>query len=122
MMKTKKPKASEPSAKDKLSADFTERLEKKWREQGDDVLEAAFKESPTKIAEMIARLVSTSEPPGNDFEACKTKRDIGIALLKSIGMDEFEMTEEAISEALERNDEFIAKLQAIRAAAEGQIQ
>jgi hypothetical protein len=71
---------------------------------------------------MIARLVSTTEPPGNDFEACKTKRDIGIALLKSIGMDEFEMTEEAISEALERNDEFIAKLQAIRAAAEGQIQ
>jgi len=124
MKSPRKPKPNEPSAKDKLSADFTERLEKKWREQGDDVLEAAFKESPTKIAEMIARLVSTTEPLGNDFEACRTKRDIGIALLKSIGMNdnEFEMTEEAISEALERNDEFIAKLQAIRAAAEGQIQ
>src|SRR5262249_53950691 len=118
-----KQKTNEPSVRDKLSADFTKRLEAKWRQQGDDVLDAAFKESPTKIAEMIARLVSTTEPPpGNDFEACRSMRDIGIALLKSIGMDEFEMTEEAISEALERNNEFIAKLQAIRAKAEGAIQ
>src|SRR5262245_60950284 len=122
MMKAKKPKANEPSAKDKLSADFTERLEKKWREQGDDVLEAAFKESPTKIAEMIARLVSTTEPPSNDFEACRTKRDIGIALLKSIGMDEFEMTEDAITEALAAQDVFVDRLQDIRAKAEGAIQ
>jgi len=121
-MKLKKPKASEPSAKDKLSADFTKRLEAKWREQGDDVLDAAFKESPTKIAEMIARLVSNTEPHPEGFEGCRTKRDIGIALLKSVGANDFEITEEAIEEAIKCNDDFINALQAIRAAAEGAIQ
>jgi len=119
-MKTRKPKPSEPNAKDKLSADFTKRLEAKWREKGDDVLDAAFKESPTKIAEMIARLVSTTEPPANDFEACRSMRDIGVALLKSIGFHDPD--EDSIQAALNENDIFIARLQSIWAKAEGQMQ
>src|SRR5215468_463447 len=121
-MKPKKLKGTEPSAKDKLSADFTKRLEAKWREQGDNVLDAAFKESPTKIAEMIARLVSSTEPRSEGFEGCKTPRDLGIALLKSVHINEYEMTEDMIAQALKCNDDFIDRLQAIRAAAEGAMQ
>jgi len=119
-MRLKKPKAVEPSAKDKLSADFTERLEKKWREQGDDVLEAAFKESPTKIAELIARLVSTTEAKGGGYESCKDMREVGIKLLKSVGFHDPD--EDSIDAALKENDTFIARLQAIWAKAEGQLQ
>src|SRR5262249_26510458 len=97
-MRLKKPKAVEPSAKDKLSADFTERLEKKWREQGDAVLEAAFKESPTKIAEMIARLVSTTEAKEGGYGACRDMHEVGIKLLKSIGFNDPD--EASIQEAL----------------------
>jgi len=117
-----KSKAEEPSARDKLSADFTKRLEEKWREKGDEVLEAAFKESPTKIAELIARLVSTSEPKPDGFETCNSHREIAIKLLKSVGANEFDLTEDAIKEAHEANNVFIARLQAIRAKAEGALQ
>jgi len=119
-VRTKKLKANEPSARDKLSADFTERLEKKWREQGDEVLEAAFKESPTKIAEMIARLVSTSEAKEGGYGSCKDMHEVGIKLLKSIGF--IDPDEDSVQAALKENDVFIARLQAIWAKAEGAIQ
>ena len=113
---------AEPSAKDKLSADFTKRLEEKSREKGDEVLEAAFKESPTKIAEMIARLVSSSEPKPDGFESCQSMREIGIKLLKDIGCDEFELTEDMITDALKAQEAFIAGLKAIRNSAQGAMQ
>jgi len=119
-MKAKKPKAPEPSAKDKLSADFTKRLEAKWREQGDNVLDAAFKESPTKIAEMIARLVSSTEPKPEGLEGAKNMHDVAVALLKSVGFNDPD--DDSIQQAIEANDNFINALQAIRAAAEGAMQ
>jgi len=118
--KLKKPKPTEPSAKDKLSADFTKRLEAKWREQGDNVLDAAFKESPTKIAEMIARLVSSTEPHPEGLESAKNMHDVAVALLKRVGFNDPDP--DSIERAIEANDNFINELQAIRAAAEGAMQ
>jgi hypothetical protein len=120
MKSPRKPKANEPSAKDKLSADFTQRLEKKWREQGDDVLEAAFKESPTKIAEMIARLVMTTEPKAEGYESAKNMEDIGRKLLQSVGFTDPDPA--SIEAAIKANNIFIDGLQQIRAEAEGAIQ
>jgi len=119
-MKPQKPKASEPSARDKLGADFTERLEKKWREQGDDVLEAAFKESPTKIAEMIARLVSTSEPKPDGYESAQSQEEIGRKLLQSIGFAEPD--DASVQAAVEQHDLFVLRLRQIKAEAEGVMQ
>jgi len=117
-----KSKAAEPSARDKLSADFTKRLEEKWREKGDDVLEAAFKESPTKIAELIARLVSTGEPRGDGFDDCQDMESVGRKLLRQVGVPEHDATAEMVQEALAAQDIFIAKLQAIRDEAQGPMQ
>jgi hypothetical protein len=114
-----KSKANEPSARDKLSADFTRRLEEKWREKGDDVLEAAFKESPTKIAEMIARLVSVSVPTATGYGDCQSQQELAVKLLSSIGV--VDPTEETIEQVVFLNKEFAATLESIRARAEGQI-
>ena len=62
------------------------------------------------------------EPKPEGFEGCRTPRDLDIALLKSVNIDEYEITEDMIKEALKCNDDFINQLQAIRAAAEGQMQ
>jgi hypothetical protein len=108
----KKTKTAEPSARDKLSADFTQRLEQKWREHGDTILDAACRESPTKVAELIARLVATTEPTGQGFDNCRNMQDIGARLLLSVGITD--PTDDMIAQAVACNDAFIAKLEAIR--------
>jgi hypothetical protein len=110
-MKSQKPKASEPSARDKLSADFTRRLEKKWLEQGDDILDAACKETPTKIVEMIARLVAPIEPPVEGFKSAQSTHEIAVRLLEAFGVHEPDDT--LIAQAVEANDTFIDTLRRI---------
>lgn len=117
---SQKQKTTELSARDKLSADFTRRLEQKWREKGDDVLEAAFKESPTKIAEMIARLVSVSVPTATGYGDCQSQQELAVKLLSSIGV--IDPTEETIEQVVSLNKEFAATLESIRARAEGAMQ
>src|SRR5262245_61707821 len=122
-MKPRKPKAAEPSARDKLGADFTKRLEEKWRQQGDEVLEAAFKESPTKIAELIARLVSTTEPKSdNGFGSANSMEELGIRLLVSVGLNPDAATPEMIEAAVAAQEDFKSQLEAIRDAAQGAMQ
>jgi hypothetical protein len=45
--------------------------------------------------------------------------DIGVRLLKSVGTDEFNVTDEMVAEAVKANDLFIAQLEAIRDRAQG---
>ena len=61
-------------------------------------------------------------PGADDFSDCKDKRSLGIKLLKSVGADEYNLDDGQITDALNAQDEFIARLQRIRAHAEGQIQ
>jgi len=84
--KSLKTATTEPSARDKLSADFTKRLEEKWRQCGDDVLDAASKESPTKFAEMVARLVSSTEPKEGGYDDCNSSAEIARKLLQAVGL------------------------------------
>jgi len=121
-MKLKKPKPTEPSVRDKLSAAFLKAFQNDFEINGIEAIEKLRKENPAKYAEIASRLIAVVEPPVEGFEGCRTPRDLGIALLKSVHINEYEITEEMIAEALKRNDEFIDQLQAIRAAAEGAVQ
>jgi hypothetical protein len=117
-MKPKKLRANEPSSKDKLSADFTRRLEQKWREHGDAILDAACREAPTKVAEMIARLVSTTEPNIDDLGSAKDMTDLAFRMLKRCGCDELDVTEDMLEDVIAETNRHIDAVQAIAARAE----
>jgi hypothetical protein len=117
-MKPKKLKPNEPSSKDKLSADFTARLEQKWRQHGDAILDAACKEAPTKVAEMIARLISTTEPSLEGIEGAKDMSDLAFRMLKKAGCNEFDISEDMIEDVIAETNRHIDAVQAIAARAE----
>jgi hypothetical protein len=121
-MKPRKTKSSEPSARDKLSASFMKAFQNDFETHGIETIEKLREESPAKYAEIAAKLIAAAEPKADGFESCQSNREIAIKLLKSVGADEFELTEEAIAEAMEANDRFVNRLKEIRAEAEGQLQ
>src|SRR5262245_32737307 len=91
---------------------------------GSDALEAVRKESPSKYLELATKLlplVAALNPGANDLADCKDMNEIGIRLLKSVGIDEFAITNEMIAEAVAANDAFIAELEAIRDGAQGEL-
>jgi len=121
-MKLKKPKPTEPSVRDKLSAAFLKAFQADFQNFGIEAIEKLREENPAKYAEIASRLIAVVEPPIEGFEGCRTPRDLGIALLKSVHINEYEITEDMIAEAIRCNDAFIDQLQAIKAAAEGAMQ
>jgi hypothetical protein len=99
----------------RLSAAFLESLEKDFEAHRDEVIEALRKESPKAYAELLGRLVMTQDPPeGDALKGCNSMEDIGRRLLKSVGLPEPD--EAAIQAAIEANDTFVARLQAIAQA------
>src|SRR5262245_57074838 len=86
-----KQKAAEPSARDKLSPGFVKALEADFRVYGTGVIEQMREADPTRYIELCGKLVMTVEQPALDgFEQCKSMEEIGIKLLKSVGMDRSE--------------------------------
>jgi hypothetical protein len=97
----------------RLSASFLESLEKDFEKHRDEVIEALRKESPRAYAELLGRLVMTADPPAeNTFAKCDSMHDIGLRLLRSIGLTE--PTDQQITLAIAANDVFIATLEKIR--------
>jgi hypothetical protein len=121
-MKPKKLKDNEPSARDKLSASFLKAFENDFELNGVEAIEKLREKSPEKYAEIASRLIAATEPAGDDFRQCRSMEEISIALLKKVGCNEFEITDDMLKQALEANDRFIDRLQAICRAAQGQIQ
>ena len=125
-MRTRKPGkryGESPSTRNRLSGAFIEALAEQWREHGDEILDGLRKENPSKLAEIIAKLVAISEPPLDDtldFKNATSMQDIGKKLLMSVGFEEPD--EASIQRAIEANDRFVEQLEAIRDAAEGKIQ
>jgi len=125
-MRTRKPGkryGESPSTRNRLSGAFIEALAEQWREHGDEILDGLRKENPSKLAEIIAKLVAISEPPLDDtldFKNATSMQDIGKKLLMSVGFEEPD--EASIQRAIEANDRFVGQLEAIRDAAEGKIQ
>jgi|SRR5215471_13441711 len=79
---------------------------------------ARYLELSVKLLPLIAQL----NPKPDDYSDCQDMRSIGVKLLKSVGANEFEMTEAMIEEAVQCNDTFVDRLLQIRARAEGAIQ
>jgi hypothetical protein len=110
-----KAKAQQGTPRLRLSAAFLESLEKDFQAHRDEVIAALRKESPKAYAELLGRLVMTADPPeGGGFKDCQSMEDIGRRLLKSVGLPEPD--EAAIQAAIEANDAFVARLQAIAQA------
>jgi hypothetical protein len=90
-------------------------LAEDFEKHRDEVIEALRRESPRAYAELLGRLVITADPPeGSGFKDCQSMEDIGRRLLKSVGLPEPD--EAAIQAAIEANDAFVARLQAIAQA------
>jgi len=121
-MKPRKPKP-EASLLDQLSAPLRAFVTD-FKAHGANTLENLRERNPEKYIEQSIKLISLiaalkTEPSG--FHNTKSMQDIGRELLKSVGCDEDWMTDGVIEEVIEANDVFIAKLEAIRAKAEGDI-
>ena len=119
-MKAKKPKPTEPSALDKLSASFVKAFQNDFENFGIEAIEKLREQNPAKYAEIASRLIAATEPKPEGFEGARNMHDVAIALLKSVGFNDPD--DNSIQQAIEANDQFINALQAIRAAAEGAMQ
>jgi hypothetical protein len=98
----------------RLSASFLESLEKDFEKHRDEVIEALRKESPKAYAELLGRLIQTTDAPDTKgFKDCNGQRDIGLRLLVSMGMQEDKITDEQIDLAIIANDRFLASLEEI---------
>jgi hypothetical protein len=121
-MKPRKPKP-EPSLIQQLSAPLRDFVND-FKTHGADVLQKVREDNPEKYLELSTKLlplVAALNPGADDFADCNDMRSIGVKLLKSIGCDESSLTDDMIKEALEANDIFVDRLQAIRDAAQGKM-
>jgi hypothetical protein len=124
MKKPRKPKPTEPSLRDKLSHEFLRAFESDFEAFGVEAIKALREKSPEKYSEIAARLIATTEPKSDsiDFNSANSLQEIALKLLQSVGVNEFEATDNMIQAAIEANDNFIARLMAIRDEAQGAMQ
>ena len=71
------------------------------------------------IAKVFGHDVGAKDYNPQDFSQAKSMRDIAIRLLQSVGFREPD--DASIAAAIEANDAFIARLEAIRAAADSTV-
>src|SRR5262245_21615299 len=113
----KKLKADEPSLRDKLSQSYLEAFQADFAANGVSLIEQLRNKSPDKYAEIAARLIAATEPrPNPDGIAnANSLPELGMRLLRSVGMAEDAISESAIEEALAANSRFITALEEIAA-------
>src|SRR5262249_43202620 len=121
MRSSRKPKAAEPSLRDKLSEAFLKAFEGDFEVNGVEVIKQLRLKSPEKYAEIASRLIAATEPHADDFTSAKNPHELGFRLLKSVGARDLDIAESMIEAALAAQDIFIAALQDIRSRAEGQV-
>jgi hypothetical protein len=113
-MKPRKAKASEPSLRDRLSANFLAAFQADFAANGVAAIEALRQKSPEKYSEIAARLIAATEPPSSDdFGKAQSMQDIGRGLLKQVGLHEDAITEQMIEQAIAANDALVARLEQI---------
>lgn|SRR5262249_3865594 len=113
-------KPDEPSLLDQLSAPLRDFV-KDFKVHGKDVLEKVRERSPEKYLELsakLASLVATLRPEPDGLAKARTKEEMAIQLLKSVGVeDEAAMTEDMIAAILQANDAFVTRVEEIAQAA-----
>jgi hypothetical protein len=113
-MKPRKPKNTEPSLRDKLSAAYLEAFQADFAANGIAVIEALRNKSPAKYAEIASRLIAATSPTEQKegFAAANSMEEVGLRLLQSIGVTE--PTNEQVAEAIAANNRFLEQLEAIK--------
>jgi hypothetical protein len=119
-MKSHKSKATEPSLRNRLSQSFLEALEADFKLHGAAAIEKMRASHPERYVELTGKSIMSTEPPLDkiDFKSAKSMPEIGLKLLQSVGLDEHAATDDMIEQAIKTNDNFIAKLEAIRDCAQ----
>jgi hypothetical protein len=120
-MKPRKSKSAEPSTLDKLSQNFLEAYEADFEINGISTIQQLREKHPDRYVELAARLIATTKPKSEGWDSTKSVQDIARKLLREVGCADDWMSDGVIEEVIEANDIFIAKLEAIRAKAEGDI-
>jgi alcohol dehydrogenase class IV len=113
-MKPRKPKNTEPSLRDKLSAAYLEAFQADFAANGIAVIEALRNKSPEKYAEIAARLIAATEPQQDPkgLAAANSLHEVGRRLLQQVGLPE--PLDKQIEQAIEANDKFIQALEHIK--------
>jgi hypothetical protein len=122
-MKPRKAKPAEPTLIDELHKPLRD-IVNDIKAHGLDALQTVREKSPEKYLELATKLlplVAALNPGASELAECKTIEDIGRRLLKSVGLDEYSVTPDMVREAVEANDKFIARLEAIRDASQGEL-
>ena len=112
----KKQKPAEPTLIDQLSGPLKDFVND-FKEHGRTVLEKVREENPEKYLELstkLAGLVVTLKPSQEGFHDAKSMEEIGLRLLKAVGMEEEDITPEMIEAAIAANNTFHARLEEIR--------
>jgi hypothetical protein len=123
-MKAKKP---EPKASllDELGAPLRDFVAD-FKVHGKDALEQVRTRDPGKYLELAAKLaglvatLKTADGARVDFNSAQSNEDLGRKLLQAVGFPDPD--DAAIQAAIEANNILIARLQSIKAAAEGAMQ
>ena len=119
---TRKPKSTQPNARERLSKSFLEALGADFQAHGADVIGKMRETHPERYAELAGKLIMTIEQPPDGFENANTMQDLAVQLLKMAGCDEGSITDTMVEQATKAYDSFVAKLEAIRDAAQGSMQ
>jgi hypothetical protein len=123
MRKPRKPETKEPSLVDELSKPLRD-IVNDIKAHGLDALQTVREKSPEKYLELATKLlplVAALNPGTSDIADCKSMNDIGVQLLRSVGIDDFEVTPDMIQAAIDANDKFIQALEAIKDASQGEL-
>src|SRR5262245_1902575 len=91
---------------------------------GKDAMEKVRQESPSKYLELatkLAGLVAALRPEPSGFSTAQSHADLGVQLLKAIGVQEDLITPDMIEQAVRANDTFHEQLEAIRDRAQGEF-
>ena len=118
-MKPRKPKANELPLRKFLAA-----FEADVADNAVEVIKQLREKSPEKYSEIAAKLLALiqEQPDPDGFASADSMQELGVKLLKAVGLSEVEMTEDMVAQAIEANNAFRAQLEAIRDAAQGAMQ
>jgi hypothetical protein len=107
-------KSDQPSALDSLASRVAEALAKDWAEHGDEVIVRIREEDPVEYRKLIVRLVPQDAlvPAPGAYADCNSMADIGRRLLEQVGV--IDPSEDQVARAVQVNNEFMGKLEAIR--------
>jgi len=120
MRKPTKPKPTKASLVEELSEPLRDFVSD-FKLHGKSALEQVRERSPEKYLELSTKLlplVAALNPGASNFSDAQSQSEIAFRLLRSMGVSEFDISEQMVQDAIEANDTFVATLKNIAALAQ----